>query len=61
MTNNEPFLARRTVELEEENARLRARVTWLTLALSEAAAGRWRDETVSREQFDLLTHEGRQQ
>lgn len=49
------FLARRVIELEDENGKLRDRIKWLTITVASMAAGHVDD--VSPEQFSMLVGE----
>lgn len=49
------FLANRVIELEDENAKLRDRIKWLTITVASMAAGPMDD--VSPEQFSMLVAE----
>lgn len=53
MTNE--FLARRVLDLEDENAKLRDRIKWLTITIASLSAGPVQD--VSEDQFSLLVRE----
>lgn len=53
MTNE--FLARRVIELEDENRKLTDRIKWLTVTLASLAAGPVQD--VSEDQFSMLVAE----
>lgn len=57
--STDTFLARRVIELEEENRQQQDRIKWLTMTIASLSAGPVHE--VSEAQFSMLVAEGPRQ